>query len=94
MILQATKLLAKLAELNKTNLMERANVALDPEKAKVQEENVSQEEKLNNEMLWCIRVHHRAKMCKHKNLFSLKQLLVFKLQIFGFSKILIKLLKF
>lgn len=42
------KLLAKLAELNKTNLMERANVALDPEKAKVPEENVSQEEKLNN----------------------------------------------
>ena len=43
-----TKLLAKLAELNKTNLMERANVALDPEKAKVPEENVYQEEKLNN----------------------------------------------
>lgn len=43
------KLLAKLAEYNKENLKERANVALDPEMAKVEVEEETKNEILNQE---------------------------------------------
>lgn len=48
----------------------------------------------SHEMLGYFRVYHRAKMHRHRNPLSLKQLLFFKLQIFGLSKAYLKLLKF
>lgn len=45
------KILAKLAELNKMNLMERANIALEPEFSNVVDENnISNEENVNDEI--------------------------------------------